>query len=109
MCFGVDLDAVGRPGIECEPQSERSYINSLSKGIKRLDSNPVTIDFRVAAEGLPAEFRMIDDVSSRIHGNAEKVRTIIAGIGIPAHILRERMKRCAGKTFLVDIAQTAHS
>src|SRR4029079_607215 len=88
----VDFGALERSRIKGEPQSHRCDINALAKGIPRLHSNPVAIGFRVAAEGLPAEFRMIDDVSPRIHRYAEKVRTIIARIGIPSHVLRERVK-----------------
>src|SRR5215471_9771139 len=104
----VDLDAVEHSRFEAQPQAKRRHVNTLTECIERLDSDPSAIGLHISAEGEPAELRMINDVSRRIDGNPEKVRAVIAGIRIPAHILWEGMKRCAREAILIDVAEPTH-
>src|SRR5215468_3419238 len=104
----VDFDAVEHSGFEAQPEAKRRHINALTERIERLDSDPCAIGFYISAEGEPAELRVIDDVGRRIYGNPEKVRAVIAGIRIPAHILREGVKRRAREAIPVDVAEPAH-
>jgi hypothetical protein len=104
----VEFDAVKRSGIKLEPQPGGSYKNSPAEGIEWFEFDPVSIDADIAAEGLPTKLRVLDKVSGGIRRYTKEVRPIVAGVGIPPHVLRKRMECRAGKSFLIDIAQTAH-
>src|SRR5262249_10672657 len=95
----MDLDAIERPRIERQPETARRHINTLAEGIERLDSDPVTIGTQVAAEGLPAKLRMVDNVCAGVCRDTKKVRPVVAGVGVPAHVLWKGMKRRPGKPF----------
>ncbi len=93
--------------IQRQPQAARREINTLPKRIAWRHGNPIAVLLEIAAKGLPAKLRMIDNISRRIEGVAEEVRAVIAAIGIPFERRRKRVKRRGREAFLVNIGQRA--
>ncbi len=66
----VNLHALKFSGIECQPESLGSHINTRSERIERRDLNCIACDFDVAAECEPAEFGMMDDVGGGVENRS---------------------------------------
>src|SRR4029434_7263402 len=88
----IQFDCIERTRIQRQPEAHWSEVDALADSIERLQFDPVTILLEVASKYLPAKLRMLDQVSGSVHSNAKEVWTVVAGVCIPPHVLRERVK-----------------
>src|SRR5262245_39591564 len=73
-----NFNAVERSGVQGQPKTARRHIDAFAERIARLDFDPVALLPKIASKSLPAEVRMINDISSGVDRDAEKVRTVVA-------------------------------
>src|SRR6185503_1454546 len=106
--FSVDGDPFKRASVERQPQTKRRDVNAFAERIERLNVHPLPHNTNIPAERLPAELRMIDNVSSDIERVTKEVWSIVATVRVPFMRRWKRMECSGSKSFLVDVRQRAH-
>src|SRR6185312_2748222 len=106
--FGVEFERIKSSGVESKPKSIRRQVDSGTSGIERRDFDHSAGRRHVAAETDPSELWMVHNIRRGIPSVAKEIRTVIARKRIGLQHVGKRMKRCRGKTLLINISECSH-